>query len=147
MDNQPKYPVYLPIADALSLKFYLRDNRPGVAPETFVIELVQRWLAIIEERQAMHRDGPAMRGFQWKSLFLPEGTNLRTSYHHTNEFAKVIGDHILSDDGESLTPSQFANRHAQGRNAWRFIWLRFPGETRWVRASDCRQEAGGPKGT
>jgi hypothetical protein len=76
---------------------------------------------------------------------VPEGTNLRTSYHHTNEFAKVIGDHILSDDGEALTPSQFANRHAQGRNAWRFIWLRFPGETDWVRATERRPHVREPQ--
>lgn len=138
MENQPKYPVYLPIADVLSLKFHLRDSHPGVDPEDFVIELVQRWLAINAERETLRNEGPAMHGFQWKNLFLPEGTNLRTSYQDSKEFAKVIGDHIVSDDGEPLTPSQFANRHAKGRNAWRFVWLRFPGEAHWIRALDCR---------
>jgi hypothetical protein len=23
-------------------------------------------------------------------------------------------------------------------NAWRFVWLRFPGNERWVRAHNCR---------
>jgi len=80
-----------------------------------------------------------IRGFQWKNVFLPEGTKLRTSYRDTVEFAKVIGDHILSADGHPLTPSVFANQHATGRNAWRFIWLRFPGEGHWTRAADCRR--------
>lgn len=79
-----------------------------------------------------------MRGFQWKKLFLPDGTCLRTSHHGNVAFAKVAGDRIVSEDGASLTPSLFANRHATGRNAWRFVWLRFPGDDYWMRAADCR---------
>ena len=126
MDYEPKRAVHLPLCDFMNLEFHLMDTRPGVKPETFVTELVKHWLKIDMERVALRRDGRAMRGFQWKNLFLPEGTSMRTSYHQTLEFAKVVGDRILSDTGESLTPSLFANRHAQGRNAWRFIWLRFP---------------------
>jgi len=55
-----------------------------------------------------------------------------------SEFAKVLGDRIVSDDGIPLTPSTFANRRANGRNAWRFVWLRFPGDEYWIRAADCR---------
>jgi hypothetical protein len=139
MENEERYLLSLPFSDVLALNIHLKDTRPGTELDTFIAELVRRWLMIDKERLAIRRDGPAMRGFQWKNLFLPEGTHLRTTYHHTVEFAKVEGDYILSDDGISLTPSQFANRHAQGRNAWRFIWLRFPGNDYWVRASDCRQ--------
>ena len=71
-------------------------------------------------------------------MFLPDGTRLRTSYRHVTEFAKVVGDHIFSNDGTRLTPSLLANRHARGRNAWRFVWLRFPGHDDWCRAADCR---------
>ncbi|QGZ37990.1 hypothetical protein IP92_05676 [Pseudoduganella flava] len=138
MEYIPTKPVNLPLAEFMALEFYLMDNRPGVKPELFVAELVKRWLAVENERLALRRDGPALRGFQWKSLFLPEGTNLRTSYGDEVVFAKVRGDRILSDDGATLTPSQFANQRAKGRNAWRFVWLRFPGNERWVRADDCR---------
>jgi hypothetical protein len=139
MAHEQKYPVYFPLGDMLSLKFHLRDTRPGVDPDTFVVELVQNWLTVNTERSTLRQDGPPLRGFQWKKVFLPEGTNLRTSYRHSVEFAKVIGDRIISDDGEALTPSLFANRHTQGRNAWRFIWIRFPGETHWIRAINCRE--------
>lgn len=117
------------------------DTRPGVKPDAFVTELVKHWLRIDMERLALRRDGPAMRGFQWKNVFLPDGTAMRTSYRQTVEFAKVVGDRILSDDGEPLSPSLFANRHAKGRNAWRFIWLRFPGNDHWIRAINCRTHA------
>jgi hypothetical protein len=64
-----------------------------------------------------------------------------SSYRDIIEFAKVVGDSIVSDDGTSLSPSLFANRHAKGRNAWRLVWLRFPGEDHWVRAANCRADS------
>jgi hypothetical protein len=134
MEYESKQPVYLPIYDFLSLEFHLMDTRPDVKPDAFVTELVKRWLATEMERLALLKNGMAMRGFQWKTVFLPDGTHLRTSFDDTVEFAKVVGDHIFSDDGASLTPSLFANRHA----AWRFVWLRFPGDDQWIRADNCR---------
>jgi hypothetical protein len=68
---------------------------------------------------------------------------LRTSHEETVEFAKVCGDHIFADDGAAMTPSLFANRNATGRNAWRYVWLRFPGENGWVRADNCRDRSNG----
>jgi hypothetical protein len=46
-----------------------------------------------------------------------------------------------SGNDYALTPSMFANRHAKGRNAWRFVWLRFPGDDYWVRAANCRMHS------
>lgn len=138
MSYEPKQAMYLPIGDFLDLELHLMETRPGITPEIFVAELVQRWLKIDKERLALRRNGQAMRGFQWKNIFLPDGTSLRTSYCGNTEFAKVAGGHIVSDDGTSLTPSLFANRRAKGRNAWRFVWLRFPGDDYWIRAADCR---------
>ena len=139
MDYEATQPVNLPIADFLELEFHLMDTRPGARPEAFVAELVKRWLRTESERLALQKNGPALRGFQWKNLFLPDGTNLRTRHGETVEFAKVCGDRIISDDGAVLTPSQFANRHLKGRNAWRFVWLRLPGNEDWQRAGDCRE--------
>jgi hypothetical protein len=141
MSYEMKQAIYLPVSDALNLELHLLETRPGVKPDDFITELVKRWLAVDMERLALRKNGRAMRGFQWKNVFLPEGTTLRTSYRDTIEFAKVVGDSIVSDDGACLTPSQFANRHAQGRNAWQLVWLRFPGDEHWVRAANCRAGA------
>lgn len=138
MAYAPTHPVSLPLATFTDLRFHLMMARSGVEPDVFVTELVQHWLKLEEERLDLRKNGPALRGFQWKNVFLPEGTFLRTSYNHSVEFAKVVGDCIRSDDGEALTPSLFVNRYAKGRNAWRLIWLRFPGEESWIRADDCR---------
>ena len=138
MTYEAKQAVYLPVTDFLQLEFFLMDMRPGVKPDAFVTDLVNRWLAAEMERLSMRERGHAMRGFQWKNVFLPEGTALRTSYCNVIEFAKVVGDQVVTDDGVTLTPSRFANRQANGRNAWRFVWLRFPGNDHWVRAGTCR---------
>jgi hypothetical protein len=138
MEYEPKQPVYLPTADYLQLDLFLMETRPGVKPDAFVTELVKRWLALEAERLSLRKNGQALRGFQWKDVFLPEGTHLRTSYRETCEFAKVVGNQIVSDEGKLLTPSQFANLHADGRNAWRFVWLRFPGDDFWGRADNYR---------
>lgn len=141
MEYKPTHPIHLPLEDFSKLEFHLMDTRPGVKADVFVKELIQHWLTIDMERFELRTNGRPMRGFQWKNVFLPEGTCLRTSYQHTIEYAKVIGEHIRTDNGDALSPSIFANRHTRGRNAWRCIWLRFPGDGHWFRAADCRSSA------
>lgn len=138
MTYEAKRPVYISATDYLDLELHLMDTRPGVRPDAFVEELVKRWLTVELERLALREHGYSKRGFQWKTTFLPEGTLLRTSYLDTVEFAKVVASRLLTDEGDAVTPSQFANRHAKGRNAWRFVWVRFPGDDHWIRANNCR---------
>jgi hypothetical protein len=84
----------------------------------------------------------ATRGYQWKQLFLPNGTELRTIYCGRSIYATVENEQIISDSGPT-TPSRLANSKGCGsRNAWQTIWLRLPGGTRWQRAADCRPLAG-----
>ena len=140
MEYEAKQAIYIPVIDYLNLEFFLMDTRPGVKPGPFVVELVKRWLATETARLAL-RNGPGKHGFQWKNVFLPEGTTLRTSHCEIVEFAKVVGDRIVSEDDMPLTPSMFANRHAKGRNAWRFVWLLLPGNDHCVRAINYRMHS------
>ncbi|MBB3221882.1 hypothetical protein [Pseudoduganella umbonata] len=47
-------------------------------PEAFLMELLRSWMTAKTETHGSHINGPALRGFQWKTLFLPDGTILRT---------------------------------------------------------------------
>ena len=141
MEYHPTHAIHLPLEDFSKLEFHLMDTRPGVKPDAFVKEMIRHWLMIDTERCELRTNGRPMRGYQWKNVFLPDGTYLRTSFHDTTEYAKVVGEYIRTDSGDVLTPSMFANGHAQGRNAWRCVWLRFPGDGHWIRASDCRSRA------
>lgn len=77
-------------------------------------------------------------GYQWKQLFLPEGTRLRAAFGGAPYFALVQGAAIQCGD-QTLTPSGFANLRGSGnRNAWKAVWLRFPGNEQWVLAEVCR---------
>ena len=65
-------------------------------------------------------DPGSVRGYQWKTLFLPEGTVLRSWSYDEHNYAKVEGDQIIHR-GEAVSPNQFAQSFARAtRNArWR----------------------------
>jgi hypothetical protein len=77
-------------------------------------------------------------GYQWKELFLPEGTRLRAGFDGQPYFAVVEGSEIKYG-GHTVSPSCFANLQGSGnRNAWKAIWLRLPGNDQWLLADVCR---------
>ena len=86
------------------------------------------------------QDAVTDAGHQWKQVFLPEGTRLRASFGHAPYFAVVQGSEIRCGE-QSLSPSAFANLKGSGnRNAWKAVWLRFPGSEQWVLADTCRTQ-------
>ncbi len=81
---------------------------------------------------------PAASGYQWKGLFLPDGTVLRTVFGGKNSHSVVEGDRILFD-GKPVSPSGFVN--AVGgirRNAWLCTWILFPDTKQWALADSLR---------
>ena len=79
-----------------------------------------------------------MSGYQWKEIFLPEGTRLRASFDHKQYFAVVAGAEIKYGE-YAISPSCFANLYGSGnRNAWQAVWLRLPGSDAWLLANVCR---------
>ncbi len=83
---------------------------------------------------------PTALGYQWKSLFLPDGTDLRMSTRDDTAHARVCGDHIIYQ-GRRISPRGLTLALAgDGRNAWRDVWLRMPGEIDFKPASLCRME-------
>jgi hypothetical protein len=77
-------------------------------------------------------------GYQWKQVFLPEGTRLRASFGRQPYFAVVAGAQIKYGE-HAISPPCFANLYGSGnRNAWKAVWLRFPGSDEWLLAEVCR---------
>ena len=133
----PVRTIELPLSTYMDLEFHLMDTRAGIKPQEFIVSYLKRWLKLEAERQAIRANGHAIKGVQWKAVFLPDGTNLRTSHRGQVDFAKVVGHRIVHEE-KFVSPSQFANRDGTGRNAWRCVWLRFPGEEQWELAAHCR---------
>ena len=81
---------------------------------------------------------PEIGGYQWKHLFLPNGTLCRTIYKGKNYHCLVDGDHLIYE-GEQISPSRFVNTvGGVRRNAWDVIWILFPKSETWKRAASLR---------
>lgn len=85
-------------------------------------------------------DPASVRGYQWKSLFLPEGTELRSWSYGEHNYARVVGDEIIHR-GKAVTPNQFAQSFARSmRNAWVDLSVRRPEDKQFRMARLLRQE-------
>ena len=82
----------------------------------------------------------AKPGYQWKQIFLPSGTLLRTNFSGKNYHGLVEEDRILYE-GKSVSPSGFANVvGGMRRNAWKVVWILFPDTSTWRQADTLRDE-------
>lgn len=101
---------------------------------------IKEWMAKFLQQQS-RRAASTLDGYQWKCLFLPSGTTLRTVYKRTSYLAHVDGN-VLRYGGRSVSPGQFVNEVAKcERNAWRTLWLRFPNEDEWKAAMTLRKKS------
>lgn len=119
----PEIPLYMELAVHLRLR---GDHR---TPEEVLVLAVRNWLDA-------QKPSARPRGYQWKELFLPDGTELRIRYMGMYYYASVEGDRILQG-GVPVSPHEWVRSVTSTvRNAWRDIWLRrYPGEC-WTRAGD-----------
>jgi hypothetical protein len=133
------FPIHLSMGVFKALGKHVGDmwysERMERALETAVLEWIERQKTIGD----CGAQKPTVRGYQWKQLFLPEGTLLRTVLGGSSHDAVVTGGHIIFN-GNSITPSEFANCiGAQRRSAWHALWLLFPGESEWKSADALRR--------
>jgi hypothetical protein len=119
-----------------ALAEHLRLTGSSLSVEQAVTEAIRDW----QYRQETGAEMVSGRGYQWKSLFLPESTRLRMIHAGASHYALVIGDHIVYQ-GHKVSPREFTMCVSSSvRNAWREIWLRFPGCRDWRNAHTCRTE-------
>jgi hypothetical protein len=130
-------PVFVPVKTLEALgKFTGNWWSDTYAMEPFILEAIDNYIkapAIPPQPAA-----PSEAGYQWKQVFLPEGTRLRASFGKQLYYATVEAEQIKYGE-HAVSPSCFANLHGSGnRNAWKAIWLRFPGSDEWLLADVCR---------
>lgn len=142
-------PLHLPDDIFISLVDQVGEGWFGPKTEAVLCQLIRDWVArqsgapgLPEPDDAAPAAPPDVgKGYQWKQLFLPNGTELRATFGGKSTYAQVRDEVILSD-GVPTTPSRLANTNGCGtRNAWHNIWLRFPGESTWKLARRCRPPA------
>jgi hypothetical protein len=127
-------PPILPAIVYNELRSYLRESGSTLSPSEALIKAVQLWIA------KGKADAIPARGYQWKQLFLPEGTRVRLRVRDCWHTATIIGDELIYKD-DAISPHQLARQIAgDGRNAWREIWLLMPGQKRWANAGQLRAQ-------
>lgn len=141
-------PLHLPDDVFISLVDQVGEGWFGPKSEAVLCKLIRDWVAEQsgapgppEPDAAPATPSEVGKGYQWKQLFLPNGTELRTTFGGKSTYAKVQ-DEVILCGGVATTPSRLANASGCGtRNAWQNIWLRFPGESTWKLARRCRPPA------
>jgi hypothetical protein len=100
---------------------------------------IELWLSE-QAKLAKGCDPANVRGYQWKSLFLPEGTELSTWSYGEHNYARVVGDEIIHK-GKPTTPNQFALSFARTtRNAWTDLAIKRPEDKQFKKACRLRAE-------
>jgi len=131
--------VKVPTHTLLDLIEQAGVNGESQDPSVIVLEAVEFWLAAQRKREPA-AEAAEVRGYQWKSLFLPEGTQIHCTIHGERYSAIVEGDAIVHQ-GRELSPNQFAALHAESvRNAWNDLYIRRPGDKFYKTASRLRRE-------
>ncbi|MCU6498712.1 hypothetical protein LPN04_13000 [Rugamonas sp. A1-17] len=111
---------------------FLRQSGSPLTPAEATAGAIKLWIAKNRE------DAAPVRGYQWKQLFLPDGTRLRVHSGDTWQGADVIGDDLIFR-GETVSPNQMVQQTCgDARNAWLELWIRFPGEKNWTKAAQLR---------
>lgn len=138
----PTMPVFIPFKTLEALG-ELTGNwwSNTLAMEPFILEAIENYIKAPPARQQQQQQPPAApseAGYQWKQVFLPEGTTLRACFGKQPYYATVEGAQIKYGE-HAVSPSCFANLHGSGnRNAWKAVWLRLPGSDEWLLADVCR---------
>ena len=96
----------------------MRSKNDRRDPVLAVRDAIDYWLQNADWKPELLSQSET-RGYQWKSLFLPEGTQIRMSYKGTYHYAKVEGDQIIYE-GKSISPMIAAEKPGRRRTS---SWL------------------------
>ena len=154
--SNPTDYVFVPIRSACYadlLQHMAEEFEPGaITANDLISDLVESYLQdenadtpvlqkAEEHRKFLQVYGAPERGYQWKTVFLPNGTPVRMTYAGEDTYAEIRHQRLCLGD-EPMSPSEFARRVASNtnRNAWRDIYVRLPGHTDWVLADTLRRQ-------
>mgnify|MGYP006891169010 CR=1 FL=1 len=135
--------ISVPIQTAhfLQLANFLRTNNDSRDPVDVIVTAIDYWLDNAScKPELLSEANSDSRGYQWKSLFLVHGTQIRMQYKGATFYAKVEGDEIIYN-AESISPGSMVNKiTGTSRNAWRDLWIKRPSDQAWKLALECRPE-------
>jgi hypothetical protein len=123
--------VQVPLGVYLELAYRLRNSGDTRGPDDVVVFALKAWLG--------NRQGKSDGGYQWKELFLPDGSELRMRFRGAYYYARIDGDQ-LKYAGETVSPRGWTLMvTGTVRNPWRDIWIRRGINECWTRAAMWRE--------
>lgn len=125
------FAVHLLPSTYMDLAYQLRKSGDLRSLNEIAALAIRGWLAA-------RKGAPGGRGYQWKELFLPEGTELRLRYRGLCYYASIEGDNLVYE-GQAFSPRDWAMTiTGTVRNPWRDIWLRRGTGECWTHAAIWR---------
>lgn len=111
------------------------EGDPHIWSAEYIEKLVDK-----EDEAFREKYGDPGQGDKWGTVSLPNGTQVRMLYKGQYAYAEVRHERLRYGE-ESMSPSQFARRVAENtnRNAWRDLYIKFPGEASWKLADSLRR--------
>jgi hypothetical protein len=130
--------VEVPTLLYLDLGAYLRRSGDTRTPGDLVAAALKNWLNYKAQKETL--------GYQWKDVFLPDGTELRMRYRGAYHYASVKRDQLIYC-GDVVSPCGFTLMVAGTvRNPWRDLWIRRNYHELWTRAGTWRAKGhAGPR--
>ena len=124
--------VAVPAKVYLDLIMHLRKSGDLRGADEVVAFALRQWMA-------GQRPGGRAPGYQWQSLFLPEGTELRVRLDTVWHYARIAHDRIDDQGTPHASPRAWLlDLTGSVRNAWRDIWIRRDIRELWSQAAHLR---------
>lgn len=114
----------------LDLAAHLRKSGDSRTPGDLVAVALKNWLNSRVQKERL--------GYQWRNVFLPDGTELRMRYQGVYYYASIRRDQLVYC-GDVVSPRAWALMvTGTVRNAWRDVWIRRSYHEMWTQAATWR---------
>ena len=85
----PHFSIAISLPTLQALLAYHASHGDAADPSQLADLAIRNWLQRQQEQASR-----GQHGYWWKSLFLPEGSRLRITDHHSSHYATVMGDEL-----------------------------------------------------
>lgn len=128
------------VAVPLSVELYAEFSRRYSGGVSSVIEQIA-WDFLGRTAEDFEAATRATNGVHWETLFLPEGTEVRTKYFNEYKVAAIQGKVIVWEGETYPSMSQLARamRGDTSNNAWKVLEVKRPSDTKWQSADFLRR--------
>lgn len=135
--------IPVPTALFLDLTGLLSEISAQKDPVEVIEEAISYWMDNAswkgEDMGDTQRFSEKEAGYMWKSIFLPDSTQVEVRYKG-KVYSAIIREQALHYNGKSTTPAQLVNAvSGTSLNAWLYVWVKRPGDKSWILADNLRK--------